>query len=269
MTTHLVIPDSQVRPGVSFQYLDWIGRYIVDNKPDKIIHLGDFADMHSLSTYSSSLEREGRRYADDIAVAKEAWDVLNKPILDYNAKKRKHKEKQYNPKRHICLGNHENRITRTVELNPGFKGTIGLDDLKYNRYGWKVHDFLKPVEIDGILYCHYFPRSPSGRVMQSKRGAPNARVQVQREGQSCTAGHMQSLDAYILPFAKNMQRGMIAGSCYMHDEGYLTPQGNGHWHGIIHKTNVKDGWYDYKEVSLPELCRRYEGVEIHDLQKAA
>ena len=46
---HLVIPDSQVRPGVDTSYLKWIGQYIVDKKPDTIIHIGDFADMPTIS----------------------------------------------------------------------------------------------------------------------------------------------------------------------------------------------------------------------------
>ena len=32
--THLMIPDTQVKPGISLEYLRWAGEYIVDRKPD-------------------------------------------------------------------------------------------------------------------------------------------------------------------------------------------------------------------------------------------
>ena len=37
---HLVLPDVQAKPGHDFGYLNKIGRYIVEKKPDKIICLG-------------------------------------------------------------------------------------------------------------------------------------------------------------------------------------------------------------------------------------
>ena len=48
MKKHLVIPDCQVKSDVPLENLEWIGRYIVDKKPDVIINIGDFADMPSL-----------------------------------------------------------------------------------------------------------------------------------------------------------------------------------------------------------------------------
>jgi hypothetical protein len=48
---HVVIPDIQAKPGHSFRYLERIGEYIVEKKPDVIVCIGDFADMPSLSSY--------------------------------------------------------------------------------------------------------------------------------------------------------------------------------------------------------------------------
>jgi len=42
---HLEIPDTQIKYGEDLTFLTWIGKYIVQKKPDVIIHLGDFADM--------------------------------------------------------------------------------------------------------------------------------------------------------------------------------------------------------------------------------
>ena len=51
MAKHLIIPDTQCKDGDNFEFLSWIGQYILDQKPDTVIHLGDFADMESLSSY--------------------------------------------------------------------------------------------------------------------------------------------------------------------------------------------------------------------------
>ena len=48
---HLVIPDTQIKYGEDLSFLTCIGEFIVQKKPDVIIHLGDFADMTSLSSY--------------------------------------------------------------------------------------------------------------------------------------------------------------------------------------------------------------------------
>ena len=44
MTKHLIIPDTQCKYGQDFTYLNRIGTYIIEKKPDVIVHLGDFAD---------------------------------------------------------------------------------------------------------------------------------------------------------------------------------------------------------------------------------
>jgi hypothetical protein len=79
--THLIIPDTQAKLGVPTDHLRWIGEYIVERKPDVVIHLGDHADMPSLSSYDvGKRDFEGRRYADDIeASADKAFDVLCAP----------------------------------------------------------------------------------------------------------------------------------------------------------------------------------------------
>ncbi|MCI0656860.1 MAG: hypothetical protein L0170_07290, partial [Acidobacteria bacterium] len=37
----LMIPDLQIGPGTPTDHLDWIGKYIVDKRPDFIVQIGD------------------------------------------------------------------------------------------------------------------------------------------------------------------------------------------------------------------------------------
>lgn len=256
--SHLVIPDVQVKDGVPTNHLTHIGKYIVDKQPSTVICLGDFADMPSLSSYDKGTKGfEGRRYKYDVKATRGAMTKLLQPIKDHNAKMRKLKKTQYMPRMVMLLGNHENRIDRAINSEAILEGTISTEDLGYEEAGWEVHPFLECVEIDGILYSHFFPRSASGRVLQNRRGAPTAATQVRREMQSCTSGHLQGLSFDVYQTGKRRIYGLIAGSCYQHDEDYLSPQGTAYWRGIIMKHEVRNGSYDPMFVSLEYLKRRF------------
>lgn len=258
MTTHMMIPDLQIRPGVPLEHLDWIGQYIVDKKPDVIVQIGDWADMHSLSSYDMGRRSgEGARYHEDIEVVHESINRIMKPMRDYNAKQAKNHKSRYNPRMVVTLGNHENRINRHVDNHPHLSDHLSTKDLRLEEAGWEVHQFLEVVEIDGILYSHYFPRNATGKIVQTYRGAPNARSQVIREMQSCTAGHMQGLDFHVQQTGTRRNYGLMAGSCYLHEEDYLSPQGTAYWRGIIMKHQVNSGEYDPMFVSLDYLRKRY------------
>ncbi len=95
---HFVIPDCQVRPGDDLKYLSYIGKYIVDKRPEKIICLGDFADMPSLSSYDVGKKSfEGRRYTNDIKAVQEAMYELVGPIIEHNYLAAKNHKPRYKP----------------------------------------------------------------------------------------------------------------------------------------------------------------------------
>jgi len=257
--SHLAIPDIQAKEGVGTAHLTYIGKYIVHKQPDIIICLGDFGDMPSLSSYDKGTKGfEGRRYKKDIAASKAAMSTLLAPIRQYNEQRRKNKKSLYKPRMVMCLGNHENRIDRAVSRDAILEDTISIADLGYAEDGWEVYPFLETVTIDGVTYSHFFPRSNNGRVMQNTRGAPSALAQGQREMRSCTSGHLQGLDFNVRQLGDRRIYNLIAGSCYTHDEDYLSPQGTEYWRGIIHKFDVHDGMYDPLFLSLDYLERRYK-----------
>lgn len=256
--THLLIPDTQVRPGVPINHLQALGELIVHKKPDVIIQIGDWADMHSLSSYDRGTKNaEGARYQEDIRAASNAMELLMRPLVRYNKDRRVQKKKQYTPEMHLTLGNHEQRIERHVLANPLLDGKLSYNDLGFGEYGWKVHPFLEVVEIDGVRYSHYFPRNADGRIVQTRRGATRASVQVQREGKSASSGHLQGVDFHVQQRGDRRDYGIIAGSFYMHEEEYLSPQGTEYWRGVVWKNEVFDGQYDPMFLSLDYILRRY------------
>lgn len=256
LRSHIVIPDVQCKPGVKLDHLSWAGQYIAHRKPDVVVVLGDWWDMPSLSSYDSGKKSfEGRMYKADIEAGHQGMGLFLTPIKA---------EKSYHPELIFLYGNHEERILRAVESDRKLEGTIGYHDLRLKEYGFTTYEFLEPVVKDGIGYCHFYPRAGSGAILQTKRGAPSAKAQLQREGRSCTAGHQQGLDVACIPLGGKLQWGIIAGSFYQHDEQYLSPQGNDHWRGLIVKHEVDGrGGFNPMFVSLDYLKRRYGKVNTH------
>lgn len=248
-----------MKPGVPIDNLRWIGQYVVDHfsgVPNvKLIHLGDFADMPSLSSYDRGKKSmEGRRYRFDVEAANTGFALLNEPF----------KRRKWQPVRRVMLlGNHEDRITRATEDDAQMDGVIGLSDLTYERHGWEVYPFLQPVTIDGVVYAHYFVAPMTGRPYS---GAALNRLKTL--GHSFTMGHQQTLDVAVRFVNGKQQRALICGASYLHDEDYMGPQGNAaHWRGILVCHHVRDGAYDLMEVSLDYLCRRYEGVGLAEFMR--
>ena len=250
---HLIIPDTQVKPGVDLNYLAWVGKYIVEKKPDVVVQIGDFADMPSLSSYDTGKKSfEGRRYKDDIEVVIKAMRILLKPLKDYNAKQTKKKKKQYKPRMVLTLGNHEQRINRATENDPKLYGTLSNADLRYSEAGWEVFDFLDTVVINGVVYTHYLTSGVMGRPIGT------ASAMVSKTHQSCVVGHQQGRQvAYGKRADGTNITCIIAGSCYLHDEEYMGNQGNNHWRGLVMLHEVNDGQFDEMFVSLDYLRQKY------------
>lgn len=243
---HLVIPDCQVRSGVPTDHLEQIGNYIVDKKPDVIVQIGDFADMPSLNSYTKGKrEAEGQRLQKDLASVHRAMERLLSPIHEYN----RTATVKYQPEMHLTLGNHEYRLEREVEENAKLEGMFCMDDLGYKDAGWKVHDFLKVLTVDGVEYAHYFTSGNMGRPVTSAAA-------LLRERQcSAIMGHVQHTD---MAFHKKTQNiALFCGICYTHDEKYLGPQGNNTRRQIVMLHEVEDGKFDPMFVSLRFLEKRY------------
>jgi hypothetical protein len=251
---HFIIPDVQAKPGNDFKFLNKIGQYLVEKQPEVVVCIGDFADMPSLSSYDVGKKSfEGRRYKDDIQAAHIAMDALMQPIFDYNQRQKKNGKKQYNPRKVLTLGNHEERINRAVNNDAKLEGVLSIEDLAYEKFGWEVHPFLDVVIIDGIAYSHYFVTGVAGRP------ASTANAQLNKQHMSCVAGHQQGLQIATAHKADGTRlTSVIAGSCYEHDEDYLGFQGNKHWRGCLMLNEVINGQFDLMPLSLSYLNKRYQ-----------
>jgi len=253
---HLVIPDVHAKPGdEGKKRLTALGKLIVERRPEKIICIGDFADIPSLSFHDVGTKRfEGRSYRNDIKATEKAMKYLMTPLLKLQAKQRKNKKAIYKPKLVMVLGNHEDRITRYANVNAVMDGTVSLDDLPYAKYGWEVVPFLKPHVEDGITYVHYLVSGVMGRPVG---GVNMGRSLLLNAHSSITVGHSHTVHIGAEVDANGVLFQSLCCGCFMEEgEDWNNHQSNAMWRsGVAYKHDVEDGHYDLEWISLERLLK--------------
>lgn len=243
----LVIADTQVKEGVDITHLIKLGEWIADNRPARIVHIGDHWDMPSLSSYDKGTAKiEGLRIAADIRAGNTAMQVLLAPLRALQEHQRVNKKKVYRPKMHFHIGNHEQRIKRYENANPAVQGFIGYDHFDFR--DWTVHDFLDVNTIEGVNFAHYFYNPNTGRPYGG-----TAEHRLNKIKESFVQGHEQGFKYHIEAVGKKRIHGLVVGSFYSHDEEYKGPQGNSHWRGCALLKNHKDGEYDLELLGLEQF----------------
>lgn len=179
------------------------------------------------------------------------------PKVDYEDEPAKEAEELptgcYNPRKVMTLGNHDGaRILRAINDDPKLEGTIGIDDLKYREFGWEVHPFLEVIDVEGIMFSHYFTSGVMGRPVSS------ARSLLQKKHASCVMGHVQHRDiAYSYTADGRELVGLFCGTAYNDHHEYLGLQGQNHFRGVWILKNVEGGTFEPVAYTLDELERRY------------
>jgi predicted phosphodiesterase len=131
--TVLVIPDTQLPFDHvdSIEFLRAVKEYI---KPTKIVHIGDYFDLHALSQYDH--DPDGFSAGDELKAALKRAEEYYKLF----------------PKCHLIAGNHDVRVYKRA-LSVGIPSAFLKGYLEWMKapQGWSVHDKL---EIDSVLYIH-------------------------------------------------------------------------------------------------------------------
>jgi hypothetical protein len=254
MTTHAVVPDTQQKPGVDFSHMTWAGEYLAEKRPDVIVHIGDHADMPSLSSYDKGKRSyEGRTYKGDVEAAIESMELFLAPIRREQKRRLIGKKKQWNPRLVFTMGNHEDRINRAIEEDRKLEGLISTDDLKYKELGWEVIPYQQTIVIDGIAYCHFQTSGEMGKPITT------ADALVKKKYMSCVVGHSQKTQISMTERRADGVPliGLFSGIYYLHDEKYLGPQGNKQHRQIWYNTQVGDGFFYPMGVSIEYLKKNY------------
>jgi hypothetical protein len=259
MTNILIIPDAHSHPEFDNDRFEYIGHHIVKTKPDKVICIGDFADLPSLSSYDKGTKGfEGRRYVKDLECVHDAQERLFRPIKDFNRQKKRNKEKQYKPEYVMCLGNHCDRISRAVNCQPELDGAIGLHDLEYEKY-WEVIPFREAYHTEGIAFSHYFASGVAARPISGEHIAASL---CNKLHQSAVQGHSHLFNHAERTRPDGQKIFGLSVGCISHPdqvEGWNRDTSHLWWRGIV-ELNECDGLGYYDQIvatTLRKLERDY------------
>ena len=247
--TIFVIGDLQVKQGVSLDYIHHIGAYIAKKQPDIIVQIGDWFDNAALSSYDrGQLSAEGKRLSEDIAAGNKAIHIIERYIRAVP---------DYQPRKVVTLGNHEDRIQRFVNENPALAGFLGNHLYHFEQYGWEVYDFLTPCIIEGIAFVHYVVAVNTGKPLGNALAG-----RLEKVGTSFVMGHQQTFAYHerSLQLTGDMQMALVVGACYDHDEPYKGVQGNHHFRGCVMLYEVQDGYAMHKKITLRHMRDVYEST---------
>lgn len=239
------IPDVQAMHGVAMDHLPACSKFLVEKRPDVIVLGGDFGDFPSLSRFDRGTRKfEGLRYKKDIDAYHCAMELFMTPLA---------KAAGYNPLLEYVEGNHESHLDRVTQEFAFLEGWIDKKrDLHPETYGWRFHDFMQPIAIGGVAFCHYFPSGVMGRPITS------AQALLTKLHMSCVAGHQPGRDiAYGKRADGQQMTALITGSFYQHDMEHLSPFTNSHFRGMYMLHEVKDGSFAEMAITIDYLKRKF------------
>lgn len=249
----LVIADPQIIEGIPLDHIEAAGNYIVEERPEEIVIIGDWFDLESLSYYASPMEKEGRRLSKDIEAGTCALLKLLNPLWLLQVKQKCNKKKVYKPKIVFTAGNHEERLNTYLKKNPELDGTLPNIESIVKQLGIEFYPFLKPyIGINNIHYFHYLAVP-----MTSKAVGGSMDNKLNKVTYSFVMGHQQHFQyAERQQASGNPQLGIVAGAFYEHDESYKGFQGNTHTRGTVILHHHEKGT-DVEFISCERIKAKY------------
>jgi hypothetical protein len=253
--THLVIPDPHAHPDHNNQRFKWLGELIKDVKPDVVVNMGDHFDLASLSSYDKGKASfHSRSYERDIESGLEAHELMWGPIK---------KTKKKMPYTVVLEGNHEHRIKKALEKDPelgGSKFGISFKHFGFEDYYDDIVEYSGNTpglkEIDGITYSHYMV---SGLLGKPISGEHHGHSLLAKYHSSCTVAHSHTLDYCVRSDIRgNKIMGCVAGVYQDYNTGWAGAVNNLWTSGVVLKTNVEDGVYDFRFISIESLRKEYD-----------
>ncbi len=248
---YLIVPDPHAHPDHPQVRADWLAKLMIELKPDVVVNMGDAADMSSLSSYDKGTRRfTNRSYAADLSAHLEFQDRMWGPVK---------RTKKKMPYRVVLEGNHEHRVERALDLSPELVGTIGFKDFAFDDYYDEVvrYEGGNPglIELDGILFAHYFIAGVSGR---PTGGEHPAHMLLQKTKQSSVAAHSHLWDVttQLTQIGKPLN-GLVAG-CYQDYDNDWSGNTSRLWkRGVTILRDVVAGGYDHEFVSIGRMKKLY------------
>jgi hypothetical protein len=254
MTDILVVPDPHAHPDHNNDRADWLGRFILDRKPDVVVNMGDTFDMPSLSSFDKGKASfHGASYERDIESGLDFLDRLWHPI------RRAKRKKPYSV---FLEGNHEKRLSKVLEYQPELAG----DRFGVSYKNYQLSDYHNEIvyyqgqtpgiyTTEGISFAHYMVSGLMGRPIGGEHHAASL---LAKNHCSCVVGHSHTVDWSVRssPTGKRVM-GLVAGVYQDYQSGWAGNVGHLWWRGVVVLRGASEGTYDPEFVSLEALRGEY------------
>jgi predicted phosphodiesterase len=245
--TTLVVGDVHVSPGQNLRRADWLGAFIKDIKPERIVYIGDLITFDSLSAWDKDKRKkmEGRRYSRDIETACEFLarvQVLYKGSLGLLPTI-------------LTEGNHEHREARYLDYHPevdfDYKQRLNLKD----EYNINVYPYKEFYKYKGVGFTHV-PITESGRPVTGKY--PTTRA-LEICSHSVVFGHTHKLDYSSVHRhgQAHLQEALNVGCYFEHVDEYAQGSVTSYWRGLILLEHYKHGRFKFDTYPMGMLRREY------------
>lgn len=258
MTKILCIGDGHDEPWQKKDRWLWLGKFLVDKRPDIVVNIGDFITLDSLSAWDTDKRRkmEMRRYDKEIQSGKEALAALWQPAIEYNKYAKRRKKKAYIPTYIHLEGNHEERAERYLDYNPHLEGKIDVyRDLELETYSAKWIKYRNYWVHNGIMFSH-IPFQRNGRPLT---GQDLCRKALTLTNYSIIFGHSHrfGVDNVHRFGAKHLQQALNIGCYFEHQPDYVEGSPTDYWRGVVVLDNYKSHRFDIQTYSLSSIRSTY------------
>jgi len=243
------IGDTHWHPGMDFEHMTWIGRFVATTRPDNVVHIGDAMDFESCEFHSapgSGSQIRRPAFIEDIEAGEDALSLY-------------HREVGVGEIPHdITYGNHEYRVERMEELAPSLAGTLTLQrDQMFSRFRWKTTPYKHWLFFEGVGFSHV-PISIMGKPIGGRYPENTIGNQATH---SIVFGHTHRNNNITVPKIgiNNAITITNLGSAMPH--GYLPPYTDGCTTGLtygVHELRLRGGRVESDSfISLLELKERF------------
>lgn len=248
----IVIGDAHDDPTIPDKSrFEWAGKYAADAKADVVLSIGDFLNLNSLCFHIPDENYSGKAkptFLADIASGKLAFDALNSGLGNWN------------PEKHITVGNHENRLYRMEDQTPSAAGMYhALYDELLTNSGFTYSAYGDTTLYGGVGFTH-IPLGIMGRPSSARHlnGLGNDSVR------DLVFGHRHRATAQPFPKIGGITVTLVDAGCFL-PWGYKKMESfaehtPGEWSYVLTDLRIKGRRIvDVNFISVPSLQERYGG----------
>ncbi len=240
----LVVGDAHVDENQSLRRFKLANKLIKAQEPDAVVIIGDFLSMNCLSEWDRNkrAKMENKRYTNEIDAGNSALDYM---LAGTNVKHL-----------HYVEGNHEDRLTRYLDIDPTFEGRVGIQqDLALKSRGFIWTPYKQVRTLNGISFTH-IPCSGNGKAIGNPSVAQKA---LKLFHNSVVFGHTHTLDhaAEHRHGSPHLNQALGVGCFFEHIDEYAVGSKTDYWRGLVLLDSYKTNRFDYETFALGRMEREY------------